>query len=323
MIDGVMNKIKDNIELSKEDAICLLNIDNQSDDFYKLISTSNSMSRTQYQNNGYIFAQIGINTSPCSGNCKFCSLAENNYSVDEQPEKSLDEIISQAKMIAGEDVEALFLMTTADFDKNKLLSIGEAVRATLPTNVKLVANTGDFDAAYAEEMKSAGFSGAYHIVRLREGEDTDITAETRVATLDAIKAARLDLYYCIEPIGKEHTYDEIADEMMRAREYNVDVMAIMGRVGVKGTQYEDIAPLSEIELTKIAAVTRIVTNPKKSMCIHEPKKMALLAGVNQLYAEYGGNPRDNNSSTENSRGFNIEDAKNLLREAEYAFQSEG
>ena len=317
MLENIWQKIDDNMQLSKKDAVALLNIGNKSGDFYKLISRANELSRKQYQNKGYIFAQIGINTSPCSGNCKFCSLAEKNYSVDEELEKNTEEVISQAKLIANETVEALFLMTTADFEKKKFLSVGREVRKILPDDTQLVANTGDFDADYAEKLKSAGFSGAYHIVRLREGTDTDIARETRIATLDAIKSAGLDLYYCIEPIGKEHTYDEIADEMIRAREYNVDVMAVMGRVGVKGTPYESTAALSEIELAKITAVTRIVTAPKKSMNIHEPKKMALLAGVNQLYAEFGGNPRDTNSATENSRGFNIESVKNLLREAEY------
>jgi biotin synthase len=105
--------------------------------------------------------------------------------------------------------------------------------------------------------------------------------------------------------------------MIRAREYNVDVMAVMGRVGVKGTVFENNTNLSELELTKITAVARIATAPKKSMNIHEPKKMPLLAGVNQLYAEFGGNPRDNQSETENNRGYGIESVKRLLRDAEY------
>lgn len=317
MLENIWDKINNNVNLTKEDAIELLTINNVSNDFYRLISKANELSRKQYKNKGYIFAQIGINASPCSGNCKFCSLAKNNYLVDSQFEKSITEVVTQAKMIIKNNVEALFLMSTADFDKNKFLSIGEAVKAVLPDKVQLIANIGDFSFEYAERLKTIGFSGAYHIVRLREGIDTDIKKETRLNTLNAIKSAGLDLYYCVEPIGKEHTYDEIADEMIRAREYKVDVMAVMGRVGVNGTLYESASDLSELELTKITAVARIVTNPKKSMNIHEPKRMPLLAGVNQLYAEFGGNPRDNQSATENNRGYDIESVKKLLRDAEY------
>ncbi|WP_222427806.1 hypothetical protein [Sporomusa sp. KB1] len=28
---------------------------------------------------------------------------------------------------------------------------------------------------------------------------------------------QIDLYYCVEPIGPEHSYQELIDEMMRAR----------------------------------------------------------------------------------------------------------
>ena len=317
MLNNIWDKIDAGTALSKEEAVALLNISNTSNDFYKLISKANELSRKQYQNKGYIFAQIGINASPCSGNCKFCSLAKSNYSVDSQFEKSTEEIIAQAKMIVDENIEALFLMTTADFDKNKFLSIGESVKGILPSNVHLVANIGDFDIEYAEKLKAIGFSGAYHVVRLREGTVTEIKRGTRINTLNAIQSAGLDLYYCVEPIGKEHTYEEIADEMIRARDYKVDIMAVMGRVGVQGTSYENEQGISEIELTKITAVTRIVSNPRKSMNVHEPKKMPLLAGVNQLYAEFGGNPRDTKSATKNNRGFDLLNVKKMLSDAEY------
>jgi len=317
MLESIWDKINNNVELSKAEAITMLNINNTSDNFYRLISKANELSRKKYNNKGYIFVQIGINAAPCSGKCKFCSLAEDSFSVDSQFEKNIEQVVSEAEIIVKEDIEALFLMTTADYSKDKFLRIGEAVKKILPDKVRLIANIGDFDFEYAKKLKSIGFSGAYHIVRLREGIDTNIAKEQRIATLDAIRDSGLELYYCVEPIGQEHTYEEIADEMMRAREYKVDVMAVMGRVGVKGTQYESAADISELELTKIAAVARLVTNPAKSMNVHEPKKMPLLAGVNQLYAEFGSNPRDNTSATENNRGLDVERTKNMLRDAEY------
>ena len=318
MNENIMRKIDAGVALTKQDAMILLNIKNTSEKFYELISKANELSRTMYNNRAYIFVQIGITSSPCSENCRFCSFAKDHFSVDTRFEKDLARVVSEAKTIAGENIDALFLMTTADYDKEKFISIGKAVREILPDTMQLMANIGDFDCDYARRLKSAGFSGAYHIVRLREGVDTGIRKETRVATLDAIKTAGLELLYCVEPIGREHTYDEIADEMIRAREYGVNVMAVMERVNVKGTPFENAETLSELELTKIAAVTRIVTNPQKAMSIHEPRKMPLLAGVNQLYAEYGANPRDTDSKTEANRGFGIKSVQNMLLAAEYS-----
>lgn len=171
-----------------------------------------------------MFLQIGLNNAPCSGNCKFCSLAASHYGLAEEVEKSEEEILA----IAGEaahKIDALFLMTTADYPVERFLEIGRKVKALLPENVLLIANIGDFGQETAKKLKEAGFTGVYHIVRLNEGVDTELSSEIRIATLDAIASAGLDLIYCVEPIGPEHTYDQIAEEILRARHYHVDRMS--------------------------------------------------------------------------------------------------
>ena len=316
-LTSILAKAEKGEQLSREDAVALLHTDNTSSSFYQLIAAANERSRRVFGNKGYIFAQIGLNAYPCSGNCSFCSLAEKHFVVGEQYEKSCEEVVAQVREMETDRIEALFLMTTADFSQQKFLEIGRAVRGVLDKKVHLVANIGDFDEKMAVQLKEAGFDGAYHIVRLREGTDTQIPREKRIATLDAITKAGLDLYYCVEPIGPEHTYEELADEMLRAREYKVNMMAVMGRVGVPGTRFADSGEITELELTKIAAVAGLVTAPGKSMNVHEPKKMPLLAGVNQLYAEIGINPRDTSEKTEDNRGKGIRETVKLLEEAEY------
>lgn len=316
-ITHILDKVDGKYKLSKEEAVALLEVDTHSGEFYKLLGAANELSRTMYQNKGYIFAQIGVNSSPCSGNCKFCSLAKDYFSMDTLYDKSTLEILDQVNAINTSKLDALFLMTTADYPLEQYVKIGMDVRKLLDENVHMVANAGDFDTNGAKKIKEAGFDGFYHIVRLREGEDTDLSKEKRIATIEAGLQEGLELYYCVEPIGTEHTYEEIAEEMLRAREYGVKVMAVMGRTSVPGTEFEGIKEVTELEMTKIAAVTRIVTNPAKSMNIHEPKKMALLAGINQLYAEIGVNPRDTNVKTETHRGMGIEACCRFLEEAEY------
>ena len=84
---------------------------------------------------------------------------------------------------------------------------------------------GDFGPAYAAALKEAGFTGVYHIHRLREGTDTNARPQARIRTMDAVRGAGLELYYCVEPIGPEHTHQELVDEMLRIRDYPVGVMA--------------------------------------------------------------------------------------------------
>lgn len=68
-IASILSKVDVEEMLTKEDAVTLLNIDNQSKVFYELIAKANELSRKEYGDKGYIFAQIGLNSEPCSGNC--------------------------------------------------------------------------------------------------------------------------------------------------------------------------------------------------------------------------------------------------------------
>lgn len=308
--------VSDSRELEKEEIVALLNVDNFSADFYRLLAKANALSREVYQDHGYIFLQIGINNAPCSGNCKFCSMGADHYALEtwEQP---IDHILHSVKSAVAQQVDAIFLMTTADFALEAYLDIARKVKSLLPEHVMLIANIGDFDQAVAQKLKDAGFTGVYHIVRLNEGIDTDISPGKRVATLDAIAAAGLDLLYCIEPIGPEHTCEQIADEILRARKYQVEIMACMRRVAVEGTPLFDRGEISDLELAKIVAVTRIAAHPGRSMNVHEPNALAMLSGVNQLYAEIGCNPRDKALDTQKNRGYSIEKARDLLRQNGY------
>ena len=317
MLNDIFARIDRKEPLTKEEAIELLSIPNLSQDYYRLLARANQASKEDYGDKGYIFAQIGLDAQPCSGDCVFCSLACSNCGELEMEEKSTQEILNLVSRIDFTKVTAVFLMTTAEYDPEKFLEVGRAVRAHIPADIAMVANTGDFDLSYAEKLKAAGYTGAYHIVRLGEGRDTALIPEERIKTLDAIKDVGLRLYYCLEPIGPEHTYDELATEMLRARDYDVEVMAAMRRVSVAGTPYEDRGMVDDFEYAKIVAVCRLVSMPAVSMNVHEPHTLAMLGGVNQLYAEIGVNPRDNDRQTENSRGYSVEAVTKLLNQAGY------
>ena len=313
----IEQKLANHDPLNRDDAIGLLKISNQSDEFYRLMCIANSLSRNEYGNKGYIFAQIGLNAEPCTGGCRFCSLAQSNFSVEYHYRLTVDEAVMAGLDICRSEISDLFLMTTADYPFEHVINIATKLRKSIPKSIRLVANIGDFTYEQAMQLKVSGFSGAYHIHRLNEGIDTDLSPDRRIDTLNNVHKAGLELYYCVEPIGPEHTYEALVDEMLRARKYGVDVMAAMRRVPVPGTDMEKRGTITLLELTKIAAVTRLVTRPKRSMNVHEPTEMALLAGVNQLYAEYGANPRDTLAQTSKGRGSSIQRVKQMLENANY------
>ena len=313
-----LDKIENNnFNISDEEILDLLKTDISSHDFYRLISKSNEISRLKFKNKGLVFVQTGINAEPCSKNCRFCSMGIDHYTLDTEWKKDIKTLKEELIRLQEYDFNDFFLMVTADYPVEKIFEFAQELKPLLKPEQRLVANMGDFDYELAKELKEIGFTGVYHINRLREGVDTLVQPELRERTIEAIIKAGLELYYCIEPIGPEHSYEELLHEIKRAKDLKISVMAAMRRIPVPGTPLYGSGKISAAELTKIVAVTNLMVNPDRGMNVHEPTAMALLAGVNQLYAEMGANPRDTKSDTEKSRGFTPDKAWELLSEAGY------
>lgn len=317
MIEQILNRSRSGAHLDKEEAMQLLNIPLGSREYYRLLSEANAYSREAFQNKGLLFAQIGLDTQPCGINCKFCSLARDTYGDQPVCIQPLEKVVTLAKQIADSGISDLFLMTTAEFSQKDFLTYGRAVREVLPEGMRLVANVGDFGLSYAQQLKEAGFTGVYHIHRLGEGVDTSATSEARIRTMNAVREASLELYYCVEPIGPEHSDEMLAAEMLRIRDYPVGVMAVMKRTAVPGTALAPRGEISAARLAQICAVTTLTARPPRAMCVHEPDELCLMAGANQIYAEFGVNPRDTEKETQNSRGYSIARAAALLKNTEW------
>lgn len=303
-------------KITKEEALVLLGISNKSKDFYKLLSVANQLTRTQFNNKGYIFSQINIKVEPYLTSRKSCSERKSHYAMDSIWIKDLANIRSEMNLVVDQNISDLFLWTNENFPFPGFIEIGKEIKNRLSERKGLVANIGDFDVEKALILKKAGFTGAYYMKSLRGYVDTDINPEARTKTLDAIIKSGLDLYYCLELRGSEYGYDKLVDEMLKAREYNVNVMGVTRRSPISGNAQYDKGHITDLELAKIAAVTRIVTRPTKAMNLHEVTSISLIGGVNQLYAKMGTNPKGTSTNIENT-GNSVSRIKNLLLEAEY------
>ena len=81
--------------------------------------------------------------------------------------------------------------------------------------------------------------------------------EERKATLAAVRDSDLKLAHLVEPVGPEHTDDEIADVLMAALSNGAALSGAMARINVKGTPFESHDPLPDLRLAQIVAITRI------------------------------------------------------------------
>lgn len=283
-----------------------------------LCSVADNVSRQRFGNQAVILGQIGIDIAPCSGGCLFCSFGEE-HTIAKELQLSIADIKDRALAFTSSgDLFALFLMTMHDYDFARLISVVEEVRKTIPKSVRIVVNMGDFDFLQAQELKSAGVSGAYHVQRLREGKDTVLDPAQRLRTIESIKAAGLQWYYCCEPVGPEHSNKELVDQMFIGVDMGCFQHAAMRRVYIPGSPLARFGQITELRLAQVTAVVAlasIASSETQSIAVHEPNLLGLRAGANSIYAETGANPRDMETDTARGRGLDIIGCRTMLYEA--------
>ena len=302
----------------KEDCAYLLRLPAESLEASILMAAADAVSRRRFGNNALLLGQIGIDTAACPGNCGFCVFGKDHTSMPTS-RLSLDEICQRAHAFADAgDLYALFLMTMHEFDLDRLLEVIPAVRKEMPSHTQIVVNIGDFDPAQARQIRHAGAHGAYHVCRLREGTDTALDPEARKRTFRVIKDAGLDFYYCCEPIGPEHSAEELVEQMFLGIEYGCFQHAAMRRVYVPGVPLGRNGQITERRLAQIVAVVTLAAlgcPETTNIAVHEPNLLGLAAGANVVYAETGANPRDAKADTAGNRGLDMAACRKMLYEA--------
>jgi biotin synthase len=317
-IQTILDRALENQPPSREECKLLLELPSDSLEAARLRATADFVSRRRFGNKAILLGQIGIGTAPCPGDCLFCVFGQS-HTVFPRAELSLEEILERARLFAASgDLFALFLMTMHDFELERLLRIVEAVRKTLPSHSQIVVNIGDFDLAQARELRAAGVNGAYHVCRLREGVDTALSPEARKRTFSVIRESGLDFYYCCEPIGPEHSAEELVDQLFLGIEYGCFQHAAMRRVYGPGSPLASRGQITEQRLAQVVAVVALATlgcPQTQNIAVHEPNLLGLAAGANVVYAETGANPRDTQADTSVNRGLDMATCRKMLYES--------
>lgn len=318
---SVLDKALDGAELNAADALWLAGRDLNSDDAYATMAAANQMTRDVSGARGTVYSQVGVNVWPCPENCDFCYLGTKHGIVTTLHELTVQQVVDKALDFERAGADEVYLMTTANYPLDQLCEIGAEVRRAMRPETVMVANVGDFDIHGAHKLLDAGFFGVYHVYRFREGIETEIEPERRRRTFDAIKESGLDLRYCVEPVGPEHTDGEIVEQMFLAKEFEARICAVMRRIPVRGTPVEHAGELTETRVAQLVAITRLVLGRTiREMGVHEPSLIALRAGAHRICAEVGMNPRDLLTDTSRGRGRSVADCRAMLWEAGFTHE---
>lgn len=312
-IDETLKKGADFGGIDREEAVALMHLDLQSRETYALMQTADQMTREQFGLKGESHFHIGLNVAPCPFNCSFCSLTKSAGIFKENIDFPMEDILKWARFAEDNHADALNIMTTGTFSFQKLLESGQMLKKTVA--VPLVANTRDINYREGEQLLDAGFVGAYHAVRLGEGRDTPFSVAKRIQTLQVLKDVGLLWMNCVEPVGPEHTIEEIVDLMFLARQYGAVYSGVMRRVNFAGSPMEKYGMITEREMARMVAVSRLVMGDvPKAHCTHEPHTASLMAGANLFFPEVGANPRDGAEQLKGGRGKSIAMIQQIHRE---------
>ncbi|WDP90163.1 MAG: radical SAM protein [Desulfobacter sp.] len=302
-IEYILDKSLDD-GISREEADALIRLDLRSKETYALMETADRLSRQTFGLKGENHLHIGVNLEPCPLNCRFCSLTKEAGIFTEKIEFEYEQILAWAREAESNGGDALNIMTTGTYSFNRLLELGERLKKAVA--VPLVANTRDISHAEGEQLLEAGFVGAYHAVRLGEGRDTPLKKEKRIHTIQVFRDVGLKWMNCVEPVGPEHRPEELVELMFLAREYGAAYSGVMRRVNFPGSPMEKYGMITEFEMARLVAVSRLVMGRvPRAHCTHEPHTASMTAGANLFFPEKGSSPRDDQADTGKGRAMDI------------------
>lgn len=315
-IDDLIKKSRNGEQLSQEELAYMLSLRPDSVDSYFVMAEANRVSKELSGGHAEVHAQFALNLAPCPGNCVFCSFAQVNGVFSEPFKLEPEEAVAHAKQFEKDGANAVFVMTTAKYSFEKFVEISQEIRLNLNAGTTLIANVGDQPAGHAKKLKDIGYAGVYHALRLREGTDSAISPEKRKESIRQFQDAGLEVGTCVEPVGPEHTNDEIAEMICFTASFNPSYSGAARRIAIPNTKIAKRGMISELRMSQIVAVTRLGM-PRTVMgnCTHEPCTLGALAGANLFWAEVGANPRDVEKHTEKSRGGTVEHCKTLFYES--------
>ncbi|MCK8601845.1 hypothetical protein [Desulfoferrobacter suflitae] len=312
-ISEILNKAAAGGGIDRAEAVRLMHINPLSKEGYALMQTADRLSRQTFCNKGESHFHIGVNVEPCPMDCRFCSLTKGAGIFTERTEFPYQQVLAWARLAEARSADALNIMTTGTYSFEKLLEIGKLLKGAVST--PLVANTRDISHKEGERLLAAGFVGFYHAVRLGEGRDTPFSREKRIATISVLRDVGLLWMNCVEPVGPEHSVEEIVDLMFLARQYRAAYSGAMRRINFPGSPMSRYGMVNELELAKVTAVSRLVMGDiPRAHCTHEPNGTSLMAGANLLFPEVGSSPRDNRPDSSEGIGRDARACRKMLME---------
>ena len=319
-LEGIVARSCAGSHPAREEILFLLGQDPEGDKAQLVRRRARALALEVTEGTGRVWSAVGLDSRPCSMNCAFCSFGEQWGLVREEHIWTNEEVVCTARLAVAGGASWVTLRTTEFYSLDRLCALAARVRAEVAGDYALVVNTGELDAQAARQLLEAGVTGVYHSLRLGEGTSTRFDPKVRLATMTCVRDAGLQLYTMVEPLGPEHTNEEIADRLLVAHACRASLSGVMARINVAGTPLGGTKQVGEARLCLVTAVSRICAGRRvRDICAVPPTRAALESGANTVTIEIGAIPRSEVTSYRTAwNDFGLTHAGALLREAGYA-----
>ena len=251
-VDGILKEATNGRPITKAEAQFLLSFPENSLEAALLRAVANSISRKRFANTALLLGQIGVDMAPCDGDCCFCFFAKSHTTIQASLLPT-EEVIARCHRFAAGGAQGVFLMTMHRFGFEWFRDLCVTLRKSIPAHLEILANVGDVDLSQLKEMRDAGVTGAYHVCRLREGIDSCMDPAQRRATIERIIESGMAWYTLCEPIGPEHTAEELAEQMWLGVDLPCRQHGAMQRFPVPGSPLYAKGQISLAKLGQIVA----------------------------------------------------------------------
>jgi len=320
-IGGLVDLILTGGMLERSQLVDLLSSSDDPDAVEAIFEGADRVARKVTEGHGEVHARIGLDSTPCAGNCLFCSFARQNHFFEEPRMLSEDEVMTLVDNALSGGVNAVHLVATGSYPQERYLELLWKVSRHVDGRCSVVADMGDISEVGSRGLLMAGASGVYHSGRLGEGRYTSFNLQKRLNTMRFARADGMPLMTAVEPVGPEHGPAEVADRMALCRDLSPDMAGLIHRVSIQGTSFEGFGMLTPDEIGFATAVLRLALGwTVKGISSLSATPQAVSGGANILWSVLGPSPWDTEADITEHEGYEVSTCRRELEDAGYVLE---
>jgi len=307
MLGKIREKIERHESINRDEAIELMNL--KGHECLELFSLANKV-RSYLGDCVDLCSIINAKCGLCPEDCKFCAQSVyNDTETTPFPLLDEDEILNMAFMMQEEGAARFCIVTSGKQpDEKEFHDILNTIkRIKKETSLSICVSLGILSQKSAIELKIAGVTRIHHNLETSENFFKNIctthTYKEKINTVKIAKNSGLEIC-CGGIIGMGESVKDRVELAFTIKKLDVDSVPINILNPIKGTYFENIKPLSPIEILKTISVFRLILPDKniriaggREKNLRDLQAMCLLSGADGLLignylTTKGRSPRD-------------------------------